>query len=1048
MRILPAILFLSLAAPIFGQQYYFENVSVMQGLPASKVYCVLQDSSGLVWLGTESGLASYDGNSITAFGPHDGMAPGGVRSLFLDAEQRLWCGHLGGGVSIGHGRRFRMLTLADGPIKGDVTSIVRDPQGAMWIGAFGDGARRIKEVPEDAPATVERFSEGKGPGEKITSIVHLRSGALVFLDAAQGLRQWDPTAGAFTPFPVKELADQQRATSLFEDGQGALWLGTQDHGALRWKDGRTTTYDQPEGMPGSFIYGFGEDAHGQVWVSTWGHGVVRIEKDGPRLFGISNGLHGRNVRAIARDREGNMLFATNDEGLDIFKGDRFLTFGEDDGLVEPHVRAVAVTPDGRIWFGTQGGVTVLRPGGTGAMNVATLSAQSGDLTDNNVRALLADPSGTVWIGTEDGGLLELGPDASHPVPHDEISALLGNNKVTALAPSSRGGLYVGTIGGLIHLMPGKVPTMLGMQEGLSGTDITALFTDAQGNTWAGTASSGISRIPAAGEERAVNVDVGAVISPTSFAQDKEGRIWTGTLSQGVIVIKDDKVDVRYGQDDGLLSNNVRSLASDAEGTVWVGTNLGLNRLRRTGTAKTGPGTNDRVFMSFTGRGGFTGIEALAGAAVRTDDGYLWFGTANGAVRVTTGHWLDQAEPPLIAVRVLKVNLLERDAIDGVDLSHTESDIRIEYGCVSLIDQGAVRYRYMLAGLQEDWQPVTSETSAHYPGLSPGRYVFKVCARNRAGIWSEPVLYHFTVLPPWYRSWWFYGACALAATITLFSYIKIRERQLTMRNLMLERKVEERTAEVVAQSKEIEGQKARIEGLLLNILPKSISDELNEKGRATARMHPEVTVMFTDMKGFTRVAEKMTPEELVRELDECFIQIDQIIGRYGIEKIKTIGDSYMCASGIPQADPWHAHKMILAAIEVREMMARWCRQREALGKEPWMLRIGIHTGPVVAGVVGQRKFAYDIWGDTVNTASRMESSGATGELNISGRTYEVVKDDFVCEYRGKVEAKNKGQIDMYFVRRIDPELSADANGVWAAPGYLRSLGLTGMTGTLG
>jgi len=1034
MRFLSLFAALVMAIGAHAQRYYFENISVTQGLPASKVYCVLQDSSGLVWLGTESGLASFDGSNVTAFGPNEGMAPGGVRSLFLDAQNRLWCGHLGGGVSISDGRRFRTLAWADGPIRGDVTAIAQEPGGAIWIGVFGSGVLRAEAVPDDGAVTAMRFSESKGPGEKVTSIVRLRSGALVFLDAASGLRQWDTAKGVFIPFQVKELADQQRVTSFFEDSHGALWLGTQDHGALRWHDGRTTMFDQPEGMPGSFIYGFGEDAEGLVWVSTWGHGTVRIEKDGPRLFGSSNGLHGRNIRAITRDREGNMLFATNDEGLDVYKGDRFLSFTEGDGLIEPHVRSVAVTPDGRVWFGTQGGITVLRPGGTGSMNVSTLSMQSGDLTDNNVRALLADPSGTVWIGTEDGGLLELPAHAARPVPHDEISALLGNNKVTALARSARGGIYVGTIGGLIHLVPGGVPTMLGPQEGLAGTDITALFTDAKGNTWAGTASSGVSMIPASGEHKAVKVDVGSAISPTSFAQDKEKRIWTGTLSQGVIVIKDGQVAARYGLNEGLLSNNVRSLATDADGKVWIGTNLGLNR----------PGKDGQGFMSFTGRGGFTGIEALPDAVAGARDGSLWFGTANGAVKVATGQWLDQAEPPLIAVRVLKVNLLERDAVDGVDLSHTESDIRIEYGCVSLIDQGAVRYQYMLTGLQHDWQPVTPETSAHYPGLSPGTYVFKVRARNRAGVWSEPVLYHFTVLPPWYRSWWFYAACALTGTVVLFTYIKVRERQLKLRNQVLERKVDERTAEVVAQSKEIEGQKVRIESLLLNILPKSISDELNEKGRATARMHPEVTVMFTDMKGFTRVAEKMTPEELVRELDECFIQIDRIIGRYGIEKIKTIGDSYMCASGIPQSDPWHAQKMMLAAIEIREMMARWCRQREALGKEPWMLRIGIHTGPVVAGVVGQRKFAYDIWGDTVNTASRMESSGATGELNISGRTHELIKDDFVCEYRGKVDAKNKGQIDMYFVRRLDPELSTDANGVWPTASYLRSLGLAQMT----
>src|SRR5690606_25779231 len=229
------------------------------------------------------------------------------------------------------------------------------------------------------------------------------------------------------------------------------------------------------------------------------------------------------------------------------------------------------------------------------------------------------------------------------------------------------------------------------------------------------------------------------------------------------------------------------------------------------------------------------------------------------------------------------------------------------------------------------------------------------------------------------------------------------------------------------SREIEGQKAEIEGLLLNILPKEISEELKENGKATARRHEEVTVLFTDMKGFTRAAEKMTPEELVHELDECFIRFDEITARYGIEKIKTIGDSYMCACGVPTKVDQHAVRSVLAALEVRELMDEWRREREAKGKEPWILRIGIHSGPVVAGVVGRRKFAYDIWGDTVNTASRMESSGMPGEVNVSGATYALVKVFFECEHRGQVEAKNKGKIDMYFVRRLKPEYSADAAG---------------------
>ena len=246
--------------------------------------------------------------------------------------------------------------------------------------------------------------------------------------------------------------------------------------------------------------------------------------------------------------------------------------------------------------------------------------------------------------------------------------------------------------------------------------------------------------------------------------------------------------------------------------------------------------------------------------------------------------------------------------------------------------------------------------------------------------------------------------------------------------------------MVAQSNEIEGQKVRIEDLLLNILPKEISEELKEKGKATARRHEEVSVLFTDMKGFTKAAEKMTPEELVNELDECFIHFDEIVGRYGIEKIKTIGDSYMCAAGVPTRDAHHAYKCALAALEVRDLMEEQRQQREAQGKDPWILRIGVHTGPVVAGVVGRRKFAYDIWGDTVNTASRMESSGEPGEVNISGTTYALVKDRFECEHRGQVEAKNKGAIDMYFVRRIKEGWCSDPKGHLPNERFLKEIGL--------
>jgi guanylate cyclase len=208
--------------------------------------------------------------------------------------------------------------------------------------------------------------------------------------------------------------------------------------------------------------------------------------------------------------------------------------------------------------------------------------------------------------------------------------------------------------------------------------------------------------------------------------------------------------------------------------------------------------------------------------------------------------------------------------------------------------------------------------------------------------------------------------------------------------------------------------ARSESLLLNILPKEIAEELKANGKAEAKHFDEVTVMFTDFKNFTQIAEKLSPTELVAEIDMIFDAFDNIISKHNIEKIKTIGDSYMCAGGIPVPNKTHAVDVVNAGIEIQQFIQQHIEKRITEGKDPFEIRIGIHSGPVVAGIVGKIKFAYDIWGDTVNLASRMESSGEPGRINISGPTYELVKDQFHCTHRGKIKAKNKGEVDMYFV----------------------------------
>ncbi len=233
----------------------------------------------------------------------------------------------------------------------------------------------------------------------------------------------------------------------------------------------------------------------------------------------------------------------------------------------------------------------------------------------------------------------------------------------------------------------------------------------------------------------------------------------------------------------------------------------------------------------------------------------------------------------------------------------------------------------------------------------------------------------------------------------------------VRNAELEREVVERT-------RELREEKKRSDDLLLNILPSEVAEELKSKGSAVAKHIDMVTILFTDFRGFTAMSERVSARQLVHDLNECFSAFDRICEKHGIEKIKTIGDAYMAAGGLPTPNTTHAMDVVRAALEMRDVIADGRTAKEARGEPYFEIRIGVHTGPVVAGIVGVKKFQYDIWGDTVNTASRMESSGEVGQVNISEATYALVREQagslFHFTPRGKVQAKGKGEMEMYFV----------------------------------
>jgi adenylate cyclase len=357
----------------------------------------------------------------------------------------------------------------------------------------------------------------------------------------------------------------------------------------------------------------------------------------------------------------------------------------------------------------------------------------------------------------------------------------------------------------------------------------------------------------------------------------------------------------------------------------------------------------------------------------------------------------------------------QNVIPEVVLSYRNNNIRFE-----LQPEDSTNYQFFLKGYDKQWSSWEKVNFKEYTNLPAGEYHFRIRYIIQGSNGGEVPLISVKILPLWYFSKLAILLYLLASSLVIWVLYDFLNLRFAKRLYALEQIINKRTEDLIIE-------KEKTEALLANVLPKNTASEIMEKGKATKIKYNFVTVLFSDIQGFTKIAEEMNPEVLIDELDKFFFHFDSVVEKFGIEKIKTIGDAYMCAGGIPEKNRTNPVEVILAALEMRGYMNRLKETSVLEGMKYWDIRIGIHTGTVVAGVVGQKKLSYDIWGDTVNTASRMESSGEAGKINISGTTYEFVREFFSCEYRGKMPVKYKGELEMYFVNGIVPELSDEQGG---------------------
>jgi class 3 adenylate cyclase len=403
---------------------------------------------------------------------------------------------------------------------------------------------------------------------------------------------------------------------------------------------------------------------------------------------------------------------------------------------------------------------------------------------------------------------------------------------------------------------------------------------------------------------------------------------------------------------------------------------------------------------------------------------LWLGGVDGVVRFD----LRKSEPDsVLAHTILRELTLGTDSViyfdphfiysprrkDQLKINHNFGTLKFSFICPSFKDGENLEYSTYLENYDKTWSDWSVNRSREYNALPHGRYIFHVKARDIYHKESPSAMIGFIVQAPVYKTRLAYIAYFIIIIAFSWMLYKVRSYQFAKEKSKLERIIKERTEELV---REIE----RSEDLLVNMLPKQTASELKVLGKASTRKFELVSVMFLDIQGFTEIAGLIDPDVLVKRLDEFFLKVDKIIGKYHLEKIKTLGDGYMCAGGVPEPNRTNPVEVILAAFEIIEFMNEFEFDKAKTNHLNWGLRIGIHSGPVIAGVIGDKKLSYDIWGVTVNNASRMESNGFIGRINISAATHKLISKYFECEYHGTLALRSGDVTEMFFVKGLREE----------------------------
>lgn len=716
----PASFALDSARPL--NRYVHESWGTDDGLPQPTVRAIVQTRDGYLWLGTDDGLARFDGVRFTVF---DGRNVAALRSnailaLLEDRAGNLWIGTHGGGLTRYRDGAFSALTHERGLTSDFVYALHEDRAGILWIGArrgvtqLDRGkigrhpelqAGTVWSIEQDRAGTMWLGSDLNGltriergvvthydtrttlPHDAITVIRQLRDGRVVIGTNGAGLYEWND--GRFVPFRASGTLPGRAITALLEDASGNLWIGT-NVGLARATRGVMST-----GAPGELahveITAITEDAEGSLWIGTNGAGLHRLREGKAQTLTTADGLPGDMTQSVMHDRDGNVWVGTRDGAARIARDGSVTTLTTRNGLPNHIVKSLFQSSDGAIWLGTDlGGVVRITAAG---LRTTILDP---NIPDNTIRAFAEDREGGVWVGTNGGPLTRF----TNGVPSARIDARPGMPRlfVRAMASTAHGSLWIATDGnGLVHLRNGELVKVWTEADGLSRDGLRSLYIDRAGTVWIGTDGGGLNRL-------------------------RDGRITA--------------IQTRHG----LFDDLILQIIEGDDGRLWMSSHRGVFAVDKRAIDAFDGRAHDRVScLVIDDHDGMRSRDCSGGsqpAGAKSSDGRLWFPTNDGVAVIDPRELHRNSQPPPVHIERV---VAERNVLAGRDafeLPRGTKLLEISYTALSLVVPERVRFRYKLEGYDDDWIDAGARRTAYYTALRPGRYRFRVIAANDDGVWSE------------------------------------------------------------------------------------------------------------------------------------------------------------------------------------------------------------------------------------------------------------------------------------------------------------------------